>query len=70
MPVVLLLQPLLERLHDLVPRAEGLDRGHFLGAEEFFGDGAQPVFGNIDGALAIVGEHAFEDLGEHLVEAV
>jgi hypothetical protein len=68
--LLLFLEPLLQRLHDLVPVAERFDRGHFLGGQEFLGDRLQPVGGDVDGVLAIIGEQALEDLVEHLVEAV
>src|SRR3546814_3860307 len=66
----LFLEPLLQRLHDLVPVAERLDRLHLLGRQIFFGDGLQPFLRYVDGVLAIVGEQPLEDLVEHLVEAV
>src|SRR3546814_16183973 len=68
--LLLFLEPLLQRLHDLVPVAERLDRGHFLGRQEFLGDRLQPVGGDVDRVLAIVGDDALEDLVEHLVDAV
>src|SRR3546814_2107981 len=51
--LLLFLEPLLQRLHDLVPVAERLDRGHFLGRQEFLGDRLQPVGGDVDRVLAI-----------------
>src|SRR3546814_7050244 len=68
--LLLFLEPLFQRLHDLVPVAERLDRGHFLGRQEFLGDRLQPVGGDVDRVLAIVGDDALEDLVEHMVEAV
>src|SRR3546814_10122825 len=46
--LLLFLEPLFQRLHDLVPVAERLDRGHFLGRQEFLGDRLQPVGGDVD----------------------
>ena len=43
---LLLGQPVLQRLHDLVPGAEALDRLHLLGRQIGLGDQAQPFFGN------------------------
>src|SRR3546814_14908274 len=68
--LLLFLEPLFQRLHDLVPVAERFDRRHFLGGQEFLGDRLQPVGGDVDRVLAIVGAEALEDLFEHLVEAV
>src|SRR3546814_19982104 len=57
----LFLEPLLQRLHDLVPVAERLDRLHLLGRQIFFGDGLQPFLRDVDGVLAIVGEQRSEE---------
>lgn len=70
MALFLFLEPLLERFHDLVPVAEGLDLLHLLRGEELLGDGFQPVFGDIDRVLAVIGHDPLEDLLEHLVETV
>ena len=70
MAFLLLFQTLLERVHELVPRAHLLDLRHFLFGEVFLGDRLQPVFGDVDLFLAVVGHDALEDLGEHLIEAV
>ena len=70
MALLLFLEPLFQRLHDLVPVAERFDRRHFLGGQEFLGDRFQPVGGNIDRVLAVIGNDTLEDLVEHLVEAV
>src|SRR3546814_7981163 len=56
--LLLFLEPLFQRLHDLVPVAERLDRGHFLGRQDFLGDRLQPVGGDVDRVLAIVGDDA------------
>ena len=70
MAFFLLLESLLERLHDLVPTAEGLDRLHLFLGEEFFGYRLEPILGNRHLCLAIIGQHTLEDLLEHLVEPV
>ncbi len=70
MALFLLLEPLLQRLHQFIPTAHFLDLRHFFGREIFFGNGLQPICGNVDGVLAIFGKDAFEDLTEDLVEAV
>ena len=70
MAFLLFFEPLLERIHELVPRAHLLDLGHFLLGEEFLGHRLQPVLGNLHGVLAIVGHDALEDLGEDLIEPV
>ena len=70
MALLLFLEPLLERLHDLFPRPKRLDRLHLLGSQVFFGNGLQPFFGNIGLVLAIGSQDAFEDLGKDLVETI
>ncbi len=70
MALFLFFEPLFQRLHDLVPVSEGLDRFHFLRREEFLGDGLQPVFGDVDRVLAVIGHYALEHLLEHLIEAI
>ena len=67
---LLLLQPLLERRHDLVPRAERLDPLHLLGAEVLFGDQLQPFLGDRLGGIVQLGDDALEHLAEDAVEAV
>src|SRR3546814_11976921 len=47
MAALLFLEALLERLHDLVPRAERFDSRHFLGRPVFPGDRAQPIGGDV-----------------------
>src|SRR3546814_13410841 len=68
MALLLLLEPLFQRLPDLVPRPERLDRRHHLRRQLFHGARLQPVLGNIDPVLPIVGEQPLEDLAPHLVE--
>ena len=68
---LLLGEPLLERRHDLVPRAERLDRRHLLGGEVIFGDQLEPFLGDVgDEVLAGRRDEALEHLAEDLVEAV
>ena len=66
----LFLEALLERLHDLVPVAQGLDLLHLLFGQELLGNRLQPVFGDIHGVLPVIAEDALEDFLEHLVEPV
>src|SRR5690606_8456114 len=47
-----------------------LDFLQFLFREIAFGDGLQPILGNLDWLLAVIGENALEDLVEDLVEAI
>src|SRR3546814_19385507 len=68
MALLLLLEPLFQRLHDLVPRPERLARRHLLGRQIFLGDSLPPVLGNIDRVLTIVGEQPLENLFGNLVE--
>jgi hypothetical protein len=44
--------------------------GHFLGSQEFLGDGLQPILRDIGLVGAEAGFDAPEDLGEHLVEPI
>ena len=66
----LFLEALLERLHDLVPVAQTLDLFHLLFGEEFLGHRLQPVLGDLDRVLPVIGQYALEDLLEYLVEPV
>ena len=61
----------LERFHDLVPRAERVDRLHLLGGEILFGDQLEPFLGNVGGEVFACGrDEALEHRAEDLVEAV
>nr|WP_252970141.1 hypothetical protein [Brevundimonas vancanneytii] len=51
MALLLFLEPLLQRLHQLLETAEGLDLGLFLVGQVFFGQQAQPVLGDVGGDL-------------------
>jgi hypothetical protein len=66
----LLLEPFLQSLHDRVPGAQGLDLLHLLGREVKLRDLPQPLLRDRDGLGAVARLDAFEDLAEHLVEAV
>ncbi len=70
MPALLLVQPLLQRLEQLVP-AQRLELGLLLGAEVFLGELAQPFLGN-GGLLQRLLQrlHPLEDRGEDGIEAV
>lgn len=70
MALFLFFEPLLQRLHDLVPIAERFDRFHFLRRQEFLGDSFQPVFGDVDRVLTVIGHDPFEHLVKHLIEPV
>src|SRR3954453_11061463 len=63
-PPLLLLEPLLQRLHDLFPRAERADLLHLLGGEIELGDLPQPVLGDRHGLGAVFGLEPLEDLAE------
>ncbi len=70
---LLLLQPLLQRLHQLVEAAERLDQLLFLLGQVLLGELAQPFLGqvgDVDRVFARNRLDAPEDMGEHLVEAV
>ena len=67
---LLLGEPVLQRLHDLVPRAEAVDRLHLLGREIGLGDHAQPFLGNLGADLLAGRDQPLEHLGEHPVEPV
>ena len=70
MPALLLLQPPLQRLHDLVPGAERLDLLHLLGRQVELGDLAEPFLGDFRRARFEAGFYPLEDFREDLVEAV
>ena len=73
MAALLLLQPLLQRLHQLVEAAKRLDQLFLLLGQVLFGEPAQPFLGevgDIDGVLAGERLDALEDMRKHLVEAV
>ena len=57
-PPLLLLEPLLQRRHDLFPRAERLDLGHLLGGEVELGDLLQPFLGDRHGLGAVARSRA------------
>jgi len=72
---LLLLQPLLQRLHDLVPAAERLDLSLFLLAQQVLGHLAQPFLRqrasqDLLRRRPLDRQRAAEDLAEHPVEAV
>ena len=72
MPALLLFQTLLQRLHQLVEPAQGLDLGLLLIGEKFLVEQLQPVLGHVQRRLLAradaldPGKH----LAEHLVEPV
>ena len=66
----LLGEPLLQRLHDLVPRAERFDLGHLLGRQVKLGDAPQPFLGDLGSKIFAAGDRAAEHLAEYPVEAV
>jgi len=71
-PLLLLVQTLFQRLHQLVEPAHGLDRGPVLVAQVFLGQLLQPVIGN-GGGQVLARAHGLDpgkDLAEHLVEPV
>ena len=71
MALLLLFEALLQRLHQLLEAAHGLDFVHLFLAQEFLGHLAQPFLGNVghvDGIRHAV--QALEDVAEHLVELV
>ncbi|MNI75290.1 hypothetical protein D3C73_1314280 [compost metagenome] len=72
MALLLLLQPLLQRLHQLVEAAQRLDLGLLLVGQVFLGQQPQPVLGDVGGDL-LAGADALqplEHLAEDLIEAV
>ena len=70
MAFLLFFEPLLERVHDLVPVAQGLDLFHLLFGQEFLGHRLQPVFGHIDRVLTVIGQDTLENPLENLIEPV
>ena len=70
MPPLLLLEALLERGHDLVPRPELLDIGHLGLGQMKLGDLAQPFLRDFGGAGVDDRFDPLEHLAKHLVEAV
>ena len=66
----LFFEPLLQRLHDLVPIAQALDFFHLLVGEKFLGHSLEPIFGYVDRVLTVIAEDALEDPLEDLVEPV
>ena len=70
MALFLLLKPLLERVHDLVPVTQRLDLLHLFFGEEFLGHGLEPVFRHLDRVLAVIGQDSLEDLLKDLIEAI
>ncbi|MNE10496.1 hypothetical protein D3C80_1032130 [compost metagenome] len=72
MPALLLLQTLLQRLHQLVEAAQGLDLGLLLVGQELLGQQPQPVLGNVGGQVLTRAHRLqpLEHLGEHLIEPV
>ena len=66
----LFLEPLLQRLHDLVPVTQRLDLFHLFFGKEFLGHRLEPVFGDIDGVLPVIAQDPLEDLLENLVEPI
>ena len=63
-------QPLLKRVHDLVPGTERLDRVHFLRGQEFLRDRLQPVRGQFLPLRPERRGDPAEHLGKDLVEPV
>ena len=70
MALFLLLEPLFQRLHQLVPAAHFFDLRHFLWRQIFLGNRLQPIGGYIDVVLAIFCKYAFENLAKYLIETV
>ena len=66
----LLLEALLQLLHDLFPAAERLDLGLFLLGQELFVPSCEPFFGNVDTSSRSSGFQALESVAENLVELV
>ena len=67
------LEPLLQRLHQLLEAAERLDQLLLLLGQVLFGEPAQPFLrdiGDVDRAFAGQRLDALEDVRKHLVEAV
>ena len=70
MAFLLLLEALLQLLHDLFPAAECFDLRLLFVGQEFLGEGAQPVFGNIGDVAFAHLLKALEDMAENDVELV
>ncbi len=73
MPSLLLFQPLLQRLHELLEAAERFDQLFLLVGQVFFGEPAQPFLGqvgDVDMPFAGHGLQPLEHVREDLVEAV
>jgi hypothetical protein len=68
-PRALLLQTLLQRLHQLVPAAERFDQCLFLVGQCAFDHFPDPLFGNLGANVEDAG-HAFEITAKCEVEAV
>ena len=69
--LLLLLETLLQRLHQLLPAAHRLDLGLLLVGQKLLGELAQPFFGNFRGdALGGQRFQSLEDMAEHAVELV
>ena len=68
---LLLLEALLQSLHQLLEAAHGFDLGHLLGGEEFLAHLLEPFLGKV-GHVDGVGQRveALEDMGEDAVELV
>jgi hypothetical protein len=69
-PLLLLLHPLLEGLHQLVEAAEGLDLGLLLLGQELLGELLQPFRRDVRHQALIHLLQALEHVGEHAVELV
>ncbi len=72
MAFLLLFQPLLQRLHQLVEAAQRLDLRLLLVGQIFFGQQPQPVLGDVGGQILARADrfHALEHRPEHLIEPV
>ena len=70
MALLLLLQPLLQLFHYLVPAAERLDLGLFLIRQEPLGQGFEPFFRNFRLKRFRHQVEALENMAEDLVELV
>ncbi len=70
MALLLFLEPLAQRLHELVPAAHGLDLLLFFFGQEFLGELLQPLLRNVHVDPSSIGLEALEHVAEHLVEPV
>ena len=68
--LLLLLQALFQRLHQLVPAAQGLDLRPFLGRQGTFSQFAQPVLGDVLDINLFRLFQPLEHMAEHPVELV